>query len=280
MAVDSRHAAGEPNVHFISGLPRSGSTLLAAILNQNPRFHAGMTSPLGDMVGAMVSEMSGKNEFSIMVSDGQRADVIQGLVRSFYRSVDTHIIFDTSRVWCSKMPLLATLFPHAKVMACVRELPWILDSVERLVRAQPLGANKMFRFEPFGTVYSRIEAIIDSSNLVGFSFQATKDAFYGEFARDRLVLLTYESMTRNPKASMQMIYKLLGEPWFDHDFDHVEYSAVEFDARLGLPGLHTVRPKVTSPQRQSVLPPDLFNRFAKDSFWLDPKNNIRGVLVI
>ena len=31
--------------HFISGLPRSGSTLLSAILLQNPRFHAGMSSP-------------------------------------------------------------------------------------------------------------------------------------------------------------------------------------------------------------------------------------------
>ncbi|MBD1887522.1 sulfotransferase [Microcoleus vaginatus] len=36
--------------HFISGLPRSGSTLLAAILRQNPRFHASMTSPVGGLV--------------------------------------------------------------------------------------------------------------------------------------------------------------------------------------------------------------------------------------
>ncbi|MEG5055281.1 MULTISPECIES: sulfotransferase [unclassified Microcoleus] len=33
--------------HFISGLPRSGSTLLAALLRQNPRFHSAMTSPVG-----------------------------------------------------------------------------------------------------------------------------------------------------------------------------------------------------------------------------------------
>ncbi|WP_333154680.1 sulfotransferase [Microcoleus sp. B9-D4] len=32
---------------FISGLPRSGSTLLAALLRQNPRFHSAMTSPIG-----------------------------------------------------------------------------------------------------------------------------------------------------------------------------------------------------------------------------------------
>jgi sulfotransferase len=32
--------------HFISGRPRSGSTLLSAILSQNPRFNAGVSSPL------------------------------------------------------------------------------------------------------------------------------------------------------------------------------------------------------------------------------------------
>jgi hypothetical protein len=36
--------------HFISGLPRAGSTLTAAILRQNPRFHAGMSSPVAGPV--------------------------------------------------------------------------------------------------------------------------------------------------------------------------------------------------------------------------------------
>ena len=35
--------------HFISGLPRSGSTMLSAILRQNPRFHAGMSSPVASL---------------------------------------------------------------------------------------------------------------------------------------------------------------------------------------------------------------------------------------
>ena len=48
-------------IHFISGLPRSGSTLLAAILRQNPRFHAGMTSPVGAMYMALERSMSRQN---------------------------------------------------------------------------------------------------------------------------------------------------------------------------------------------------------------------------
>lgn len=34
-------------IHFISGLPRAGSTLLAGLLRQNLRVHAAMTSPVG-----------------------------------------------------------------------------------------------------------------------------------------------------------------------------------------------------------------------------------------
>lgn len=39
-------------LHFISGLPRSSSTLLAGLLHQNPRFHAAMTGPAASLVDA------------------------------------------------------------------------------------------------------------------------------------------------------------------------------------------------------------------------------------
>ena len=52
-------------IHFISGLPRSGSTLLAALLRQNPRFEAGMSGPLAGLFGALLGEMSARNEFSV-----------------------------------------------------------------------------------------------------------------------------------------------------------------------------------------------------------------------
>jgi sulfotransferase len=240
-----------------------------------------MTSPLGDMVSSLVAEMSGKNDFSVVISDEQRAAILRGVFQNFYGGFrGTEVVFDTGRVWCSKLPMLAQLFPNSKVIACVREMPWVLDSVERLVRKQPLNANKIFHFNPNGTVYSRAEALIDVNGMVGFSFQATKDAFYGQYAPGRLLLLSYEGLTGNPKAAMQAVYKFIGEPWFEHDFEHIEYRADEFDARLGLPGLHTVKSKVSAPKRESVLPPDLFKRFVNDSFWLDPKNNIRKIPVI
>src|SRR5689334_25012208 len=100
--------------HFISGLPRSGSTLLAAILNQNPRFRAGMTSPLADIMGVVMAEASTKNDFSFDVTDDQRAAMLRGLVENFYaHQADAVVVCDTSRRRCSRRPLLGDRLPEA-----------------------------------------------------------------------------------------------------------------------------------------------------------------------
>lgn len=274
-------SAPRQKFHFISGLPRAGTTLLAAILNQNPRFRAGMTSPLADIMGVVMAEASSKNDFSFDVSDEQRIAMLRGLVESFYSAqAEVHVVFDTSRLWCSRMQLLETLFPGVKVIACVRQLAWVLDSMERLVRKQPVSVSKIFRFDTNTTVYSRIEALTDPRGMVGFAYQATKEAFYGPYATDHLLMLSYESLAANPAAAMRAVYTFLDEPWFEHDFDHIQYNADEFDARVGMPGLHSVRPKVESNERQPVLPREIFGRFANEAFWMDPKNNVNQVPII
>jgi sulfotransferase len=167
-----------------------------------------------------------------------------------------------------------------KVIACVRPLSCVLDSMERLVRRQPVSVSKVFRFDTNTTVYSRIEALTDPRGMVGFAFQATKDAFYGPHAQDHLLMLTYDSLVRDPAVAMHAVYKFLGEPSFEHDFDNIEYHADEFDARVGMPGLHTVRRRVESIERQPILPREIFGRFANESFWLDPKNNVNQVPIV
>lgn len=275
------HAKHPGRIHFISGLPRSGSTLLAAILKQNPRFSAGMTSPLADIIGVMVAEMSSKNDFSFSISDEQRIALLRGAIENFYAGLDRiDVVFDTSRLWCSRMQMLGVLFPDCKVIACVRQLPWVLDSMERLSRQQPVSVSKIFRFDTNTTVYSRVQALTDPRGMVGFSFQAIKDAFYGQYASGRLLMLTYEGLTSNPETAMRAVYKFIDEPWFEHDFEHIEYNANEFDARVGMAGLHTVRAKVGAQERKTILPPEIFNRFVNESFWLDPKNNISNVPVV
>lgn len=46
------------NYHFISGLPRSGSTLLSALLRQNPAVHAGMSGPVAGLLNNQLNQIS------------------------------------------------------------------------------------------------------------------------------------------------------------------------------------------------------------------------------
>jgi len=272
--------AMENGIHFISGLPRSGSTLLAAILRQNPRFHAAMTSPVGSMYMALEGTMSRRNEAAVFLQEEHRRDVLRGLFASYYRTVQNDkLVFDTNRAWCTKLPALTQLFPEARIICCVRDLPWIMDSIERLVRKNAFELSGMFGFEPGNTVYTRINRVASSDGMVGYALDALKEGFFGEQA-SKMVLLEYEALTRAPASAIEHLYALLGEPLYAHDFDNVEYEADDFDIGIGTPGLHTVRRKVEWVDRQSVLPPELFQRFRNDMFWRIPEANIRDVPII
>ena len=163
--------------HFISGLPRSGSTLLAAILRQNPQFEAGMSSPVGAFFSAILSQVSAGSEFAPMVSIEQRRAILQGLFASYYQGqADKTVVFDTNRMWCAKLPMLLDLFPNAKVIACVRNVAWIMDSIERLYRAHPYENTRLFGGNMNrSTVYNRLEGLAQHDQLVGFAWSALRE---------------------------------------------------------------------------------------------------------
>ncbi|WGF90516.1 sulfotransferase family protein [Marinivivus vitaminiproducens] len=263
--------SGLPPVHFISGLPRSGSTLLAGILRQNPSFHAAMTGPLGTLFGSLLNAMSPQNETALFLSLRQKRDLLRGLFEAYYRDqAGRSVIFDTNRVWTARMPALLDLFPDAKLLCCVRNVSWVLDSLERLVRRNAFEPSSLFASAAErATVYSRVEALAHRERLVGFAWSALKEAYYGERS-DRLLLIEYDTLCRRPDETLALVYDFLGQPRFAHDFDNVDYAEPEFDRHLGTPGLHTVRRKVRFAARPTILPPDLFDKYAGLTFWRDP----------
>jgi sulfotransferase len=257
-------------IHFISGLPRSGSTLLASILRQNPRLHAEMMSPLGTIFQTMQGALSRKTEGALFIDETQKQRLLAGLFTNFYHAIHpAKVVIDTNRLWCSKLPVVARLFPAAKVICCVRDISWIIDSIERLVRRNPFELSGLFGFDTGGTVFTRANRLAAGDGMVGFALDGLKEAFYGEES-DRLLLVEYEALTRAPRDTISQVYAFLGEPPFAHDFDNLAYDAKDFDAMLGTPGLHHVARKIAWTERPSVLPPELFARFANDAFWKAP----------
>jgi sulfotransferase len=162
---------------------------------------------------------------------------------------------------------LRALYPDARVLCCVRDVSWIMDSFERLVRKNAFEPSRLFATaEERATVYIRTEALAHRDRVVGFSWSALKEAYYGEHSA-ALLLVEYDLLVQRPEQCLRLIYDWLDEPWHDHDFDSVDYDEPEFDRQLGAPGLHRVARKVAWMPRQTILPPDLFEKYQPLAFW-------------
>lgn len=263
----------ERSWHFISGLPRSGSTLLAAILRQNPRFHADISSPLHGICGGLIQQVSAGREAATLVDQPMRKRLVRGLFEGFYGELNAPVVFDTNRGWSAEIGLLKDLFPAAKVIACVRSLAWIMDSLERLYQANPYEATRLFQHVGCrSTVYSRLEPLAQHDQLVGYAWSALRQAFYGEHA-DQLLIVDYEILVKEPGQTMRLIYQFIDEDYFDHDFSNLQFESSEFDRLLGVPSLHSVRSQVQWSERPSILPPDLIKKFSALDFWYDTRGS-------
>jgi sulfotransferase len=268
-------------IHFISGLPRSGSTLLSALLRQNPAFHAAVTSPLAMLNAALLQKMSGNSEFSVFFDDPRRTRILRGAFDSYYADIPPDdVVFDTNRTWTGKAGLLSRLYPNSRIICCVREVGWILDSVERMHHKNPTQLSRLFNYKQPSSVYARVDMLMNHDNgLVGRAWATLREAWFGTEAK-RLIVIQYDSLAREPARVLKRLYEEINEPAFEHDFEAVAYNEAEYDRSLGLPGLHTVRPKVQLLTRQSSLPPDLLAKYADINFWAKPDLNRRQVTIL
>lgn len=256
--------------HFIAGLPRSGSTLLAALLRQNPRFHASMSSPLARMTSALLVEMTGED--GPLVPQDKRRRMLRGLFDAYYAQecAARDVVFDTNRGWGTRLPLLAELFGDVKMICMVRDVARVIDSFEVLVRKNVFERSGLFLDErERATLDSRADALLLPNRTIGYALASFKEAFYGEHARSLLVV-EYDHLVQFPAQTLALIYRFLGEPLFEHSLDTLQYDEPGFDNGISTPGLHLVRPSVQTVARQTVLPPDLHARLSQLNFWRQP----------
>jgi sulfotransferase len=252
-------------IHFISGLPRSGTTLLSTVLNQNPSFSASISGPAARMVRAIVNEAQAQGGYRTQCPEDKRRKLIKNLLTTYYEDSNP-VAFDTNRGWTLMTPLMHDIYPKAKMICCVRDVPWILDSFEQLLRKNPYSVSSLFSAEESVDVYARAGALLRPDRTIGFALNGLKQAVYGG-EREMVLMVNYDDLCRNPEAVMRDIYKFLEEPYFAHDFNNVEASYDEFDQDVNLKGMHKVRKQLSHIVREPILPPDLWHQSDALSFW-------------
>ena len=121
------------NLYFISGLPRSGSTLIANLLKQNPEIHGESVSSLASIFGSINASWSSIETNKEYRNDQAKLGVLNGVLNGYYSHIDKSIVFDKDRGWVPLIGQLeAVLQKQVKMIICVRNPAEILTSFERM----------------------------------------------------------------------------------------------------------------------------------------------------
>jgi sulfotransferase len=256
---------------FISGLPRSGSTLLSAILRQNPDFYADVSSPVQSLILSCINIIT-SSENNYLIDEHRRKQILKDVFEAYYKTVDRPVVFDTNRGWTSKTSLLKYLFPKTKIICCVRDIPWILDSFERIVTKNSLYNATLTDDEARQTVTTRCEALMD----VKKEGQVVKPYYFLEeglcLNPEMIVLVEYEELCKYPENTMRKVYSFIGKPYFNHDFKNVEYENEVYDQTLNMKSLHTVQKEVKWEEKRSILPKSIWDKYSGHEFWRSNKD--------
>lgn len=208
------------------------------------------------------------NESAVFLTPGQRANILRGVFVGYYSGFPD-IVFDSNRRWCANMALLHTLFPAGKVIACVRPVAEIIDSFERLFLKDPTQIPRMLSSSNIN-LPDRVAELMHPRAVVGFSYAAVRDAYYGPFAQN-LLIVEFKDLISNPIKVLEDLHKALNEPWFDYRTAviHSPPGVEIFDAFIGAPGMHSVQPSIAARPKEIPVVPASLAASLPPSFWLN-----------
>lgn len=249
--------------YFLSGLPRSGSTVLAAILNQNPAVYVTPTSPLLDQLIENQNIWHNLQTVKANPYPVQLTNITRRMIDVMWSHREEPIIIDKNRGWGKNMPASTILFEkEIKMIATTRDLPSIMASWLTLLKNNPKNYMQVM-FDQKGVEPT------DKNMMAEMWFNMVKDCLEAlqcakKDASNRLLLIDYDDLIINPKNCILHIEDFLNLPHFEYDFNNIQSDTNDDDlAAWGLNGMHKIRTKLqkTAKDPKIVLGDELYNKF-------------------
>lgn len=250
--------------HFISGLPRSGSSLLSALFQQR-NIYSDIASPINAIVSQLLATSS--DGFNKILTEDKVKDLIKNTFDVMYSDRSEEIIIDTNRCWSGKTDIIKDIFPGSKIICCVRSIGDILNSFENVYRKNKYSALSPIYNDPT-SVYSRSRDLLNEGGVLGVGLNNLKMGLHTESA-DILFLVEYDELVSNTQEIMDMISDFLEIEKYEHDLSNIPglKNIDKIDTELNLMGLHEVRTKVERRENPMLLPYDLLESLQGMEYW-------------
>ena len=248
---------------FLSGIPRSGSTLLTSLLNQRPDTYAGNTSNLADMLVVFDGLWETRGVSVTAQTDGlKKEECIEVLKQYRYGKIARPIIFDKSTAWPypKTIEFMMRYQSEVKIVATVRPINECIASAYKLIATNEETKDS-----------EHIKRIIGDSQFKKYILESYHRLYMGyDKYPDKFLLIEYSDLVSKTQEQMDRISDFIGVEKFTHDINNVAPSGEE-DFIWGIKDLHKVRPEVAKQEYspKELLGDELWEEYSGGEFWND-----------
>ena len=264
--------------HFMAGLPRSGSTLLKSILDQNPNIHANPVSPVMELMYHTEEYLKTSEQYLGYPKPKSAYKIISSYIDNYYFDREEPVIIDHCRAWSNNIERIKTyITPNPKIICPVRDIAEILTSFITMVHRNDdqVSFIDQHLIEKGVTVDddNRCQYLMSDEGIVEQALWAQSQAFIKNDTR-HLLMVEYDDLVNKPDETMRRIYDFLEMDYYDHNFKNVENNHRENDDQWYLKDMHYVRKEVKkiSKKPEDVLSPYILNKYKKLEYWKYPDN--------
>ena len=260
--------------YFMAGLPRSGSTLLKSILNQNPNIFASPISPVMELMYWNEDYLKRSEQYLAYPKPKSAFQIISGMLDQFYFDIAQPVVIDHCRAWPNNIERIKTyITPNPKIICPVRDVLEILTSFIDLIernKNQESFVDKHLRESGLPVNNdSRCEHLMSDIGIVGQSLWSQYQAFVKNDTK-HLLFVEYNDLIENPNETMSKIYEFLELESYSHDFQNIHNSHRELDNEIyALKDMHYVRKqlKKVSKKPENLLSDYILNKYSKQEYW-------------
>jgi sulfotransferase len=247
----------EKTYHFMAGLPRSGSTVLSALLNQHPDIYASPQTDLLSILYELQEKIPTYESYKAGIMHEGYKKVIGSLANNFYSHIQKPVVIDKNRGWGTPYNwdnLSRYVNVNGKVILTMRPILEVLASFIKVAQANEKATGEMTYFNNdlwVSSYRSKVDAQVD--NLMQTNGEIERAIFsianllknHG----DRVYVVWFNDLLESPQATMNGICDFLEVDRFDGNFDAIEETDSHDDiAGYGVVGLHDIGSTLKNPE--------------------------------
>ena len=221
---------------FLVALPRSGNTLFASIINQNPEIAATPNSITLEIMKDLFL-LKQTDVFQNYPDHKSLDNVLDAVYDIYYKDWPQRIIIDRGPVMTpGNFALIQKHYKRPfKCIVLLRDLMDVLASYMRWYTENPDAFPNRYNCK---NDEKKLSMIMNKQGAVAKDLEAIKNSFKHP---DICHFVKYNDMVAQPEQEFRKIYRFLGEPYFNHrfnDLDQVSVNGLSYDDRIVGSNMH------------------------------------------